>query len=45
MLKLKQASRSADAQGLELGVEPELEKWLLNPETDPKAPPAQTPLN
>lgn len=37
MLKMKKASRDAKKSGLDLGVDPNLEKWLLDPDTDPKA--------
>ncbi|MBI5208356.1 MAG: hypothetical protein HY927_00110 [Elusimicrobia bacterium] len=37
MLKVKKASRDAKKSGLDLGVDPNLEKWLLDPDTDPKA--------
>jgi hypothetical protein len=35
MLRLKRAAREAEANGLELGVEQELQRWLLDPSTDP----------
>lgn len=36
-LKLKDAARDAKVQGLDLGVGADIEKWLLDRETDPKA--------
>ena len=35
--QLKKAARDAKGEGLELGVEPGMEKWLLDPATDPEA--------
>ncbi|MBI4679470.1 MAG: hypothetical protein HY748_18000 [Elusimicrobia bacterium] len=45
MLKLKGAARDAKAGGLDLGVGADVEKWLLDPETDPKATEAQPSLD
>lgn len=35
VLRLKQAARQAQENGLELGVDSDMEKWLLDPKTDP----------
>lgn len=45
MLRLKNASRKAAAEGLDLGVKPDLERWLLDPRTDPKVTLPSTPRN
>jgi hypothetical protein len=40
MLRLKRAAREAKGAGLELGVEPGLERWLLDPAQDPPEDPS-----
>ncbi|MDE2291024.1 MAG: hypothetical protein KGL53_02980 [Elusimicrobia bacterium] len=37
VIRLKKAARDAKGEGLDLGVDPKLEKWLLDPKTDPAA--------
>ncbi|MBI5622416.1 MAG: hypothetical protein HY924_01420 [Elusimicrobia bacterium] len=45
MLKLKDAARDAKAEGLDLGVGADLERWLLDPETDPEPDSPGLPVN
>jgi len=42
---LKKASRDVKGEGLELGIKPDVEKDLLNPQTDPPGRPPGPPVN
>jgi len=42
MLKLKKAAREADGQGLDLGVDPNIKAYLLDPAQDPAPAPPPT---
>ncbi|HVE13607.1 MAG TPA: hypothetical protein VNI01_09455, partial [Elusimicrobiota bacterium] len=46
MKELKGAARAADANGLDLGMDPKLQRWMLDPGTDPASPqPAYPAMN
>ena len=45
MSKLRRAARAAKSQGLELGIDPEIERELLRPDAPASEPPALPPSN